>query len=404
MVQTALVLGNYQQTIPVVRSLARVGQNVLLGRVGRRSYTELSRNAAGVWLHPDPRDKRNFLRALDDLLGERPDIRYVFPVGDVDLDAAAAAHEELSRKCRLVMVEPDLLRTCLEKPRMYDIAARIGVPIPESALIAGDFDALKSKIGEIGFPVILKRPNSLTYMKNRKAVICRDWRAVEMWRQALESGPVVVQRWVGGPRHNCQFAALRGEVIAYFENKNLRTDRTDGTGIGVEWVSVNPTPELRRHCEALAKTTGYTGVGLIQFLVDNGRPFFLELNPRLGMPWELAHRCGFDFAMLAVQCADALNDAGSAVARPSKYYTAGKRCHWLLGDLAALTAKDQRTEIASRIARMVVSFCRADYQLTWSWKDPLPTLFLYADFARSNLSKALRKFARYGNPQPAGGP
>jgi hypothetical protein len=64
-----------------------------------------------------------------------------------------------------------------------------------------------------------------------------------------------------------------------------------------------------------------------------------------------------------------------------------------MGDLAALTAKDQRTgEIASRIARMVVAFCRADYQLTWSWKDPLPTLFLYASFARSNFSKLLRKF------------
>lgn len=400
MVHAVLVLGNYQQTIAVVRSLARAGYKVLLGRIGRRSYTELSRSTAGIWLHPDPRNRRDFLRALDDLLGERPDIRYVFPVGDVDLDVAAAAHEELSRRCRLVMVEPDLLHACLEKPRMYEIAARIGVPIPESELIAGDFHALKSKIGEIGFPIVLKRPNSLTFMKNRKAVICRDWRAVEMWRQALESGPVIVQRCVGGPRHNCQIASLRGELIAYFENKNLRTDRTDGTGIGVEWISVDPTPELRRHCEALARTTGYTGVGLLQFLVENDRPFFLELNPRLGMPWELAHRCGLDFAMLAVQCADALNNAESAVARPSKYYPAGKRCYWLLGDLAALAAKDQRAGIASRVARMVASFCRADYQLTWLWKDPLPTLFLYASFARSSLFKLLQKFARYGKAQP----
>jgi hypothetical protein len=143
----------------------------------------------------------------------------------------------------------------------------------------------------------------------------------------------------------------------------------------------------------------YSGVGLIQFLVENGRPFFLELNPRLGMPWELAYRCGFDFAMLAVQCADWLNDVGNAVPRTPKRYAAGKRCHWLLGDLTALTAKDRRTgEIASRITRMVVSLCRVDYHLTWSWKDPLPTLFLYASFARSNLSKLLRKFALWKSP------
>jgi len=402
MVQTVLVLGNYQQTLPVVRSLARAGYKVLLGRLGRRSYTELSRNASETWLHPDPRDPKNFLRALDDLLGERPEIRYVFPVGDVDLDVTAAAHEELSRKCRLIMVEPNLLRTCLEKPKMYEIAARAGVPVPESSLIAGGFDALKTTIREIGFPVILKRPNSFTFIGTQKAVICRDWHAVEMWRHAPESGPMVVQRWVGGPRHNCQIAALRGEIVAYFENKNLRTDRTDGTGVGVEWISVDPTPELRRHCESLARATVYSGVGLIQFLVENGRPFFLELNPRLGMPWELAYRCGFDFAMLALQCADWLNDVGSAVPRPQKHYAAGRRCHWLLGDLAALTAKEQRTrKVASGIIRMLASFCRADYQLTWSWKDPLPTLFLYASFAGSNLSKLLRKFVRYGKPPPA---
>ena len=70
---------------------------------------------------------------------------------------------------------------------------------------------------------------------------------------------------------------------------------------------------------------------------------------------------------------------------------------------SALTAKDERKEIFSRTIRMVVSFCRADYQLTWSWMDPRPTLFLYVDFARSTLSKLLQKLARYGKPLQAAG-
>jgi predicted ATP-grasp superfamily ATP-dependent carboligase len=390
--QYVLVLGNHQQTIPVLRSLARAGYNVIVGRFGVRSFTELSRSASETWIHPDPRDKHGFLDALSGLLGDRPEIRYVFPIGDVELDAAAAAHEELSRRCRLVMVEPDILRSCLEKPKMYEIAARIGVPIPESRLIADGFDALKTAVGEIGFPVILKRPNSFVFMRGEKAVICRDWDAIETWRPAIEFGPVVVQRWVAGPRHNCQIAADRGRIVAYFENKNLRTDRPDGTGIGVEWISVEPTPELRRHCEALARALGYSGVGLIQFLVENGRPFFLELNPRLGMPWELSYRCGPDFAMLAVQCADRLHGAAGAAPNAPKSYAVGKRCYWLLGDLAALTARERSTtKIASRIPKIVVSFCRADYQLTWSWKDPFPTLFLYAGFLRSHVFKLARK-------------
>jgi predicted ATP-grasp superfamily ATP-dependent carboligase len=390
--ESVLVLGNFQQTIAVLRSLARNGYNVLVGRFGSRSFTELSNSASETWSHPDPRDKQGFLRALGGLLGERPEIRYVFPLGDVELDAVAAAHGELSRKCRLVMVEPDILRSCLEKPKMYEIAARIGVPMPESRLIADGFRALKTTVEEIGFPVILKRPNSFAFMKGQKAVICRDWDAIEMWRPAIESGPVVLQRWVGGPRHNCQIAVDRGRIVAYFENKNLRTDRPDGTGIGVEWISVDPTPELRRHCEAFATALGYSGVGLIQFLVENGRPFFLELNPRLGMPWELSYRCGLDFAMLAVQCADRLHDTASAAPNAPKSYAVGKRCYWLLGDLAALATRERSTaEIASGIFKIIVSFCRADYQLTWSWKDPFPTLFLYAGFFKSRASKLARK-------------
>src|SRR5712691_6323216 len=146
MSQSVLVLGNHQQTIAVLRSLARAGYNVIVGRFGLRSFTELSRSTSETWIHPDPRDKQDFLRALSGLLGERPEIRYVFPLGDVELDAAAAAYEELSRKCRLVMVEPDVLRSCLEKPKMSEIAARIGVPTPESRLIAGSFGALKTAV------------------------------------------------------------------------------------------------------------------------------------------------------------------------------------------------------------------------------------------------------------------
>jgi predicted ATP-grasp superfamily ATP-dependent carboligase len=382
-----LVLGNYQQTIAVVRSLSRAGYSVLVGRSGRRSFTELSRHASGAWVHPDPRDRRAFLDALNGLLGARPEIRYVFPVGDVDLDLAAERYEKLSRRCGLAMVEPEVLRVCIDKTSMYGIAARAGVPVPGGGLVE-EFGALKQKAGEIGFPVLLKRPNSFSLVEGRKALICRDWEAVEAARPALRSGPVLIQKWIRGPRYNCQIAALRGEVFAYFENRNLRTDRADRTGYGVEWISVPPTPELRSHCEALAREIAYSGVGLIQFLVEDGRPFFLELNPRLGMPWELSRRCGIDFAMLALRCADAVRDPAQGIPRAAARYAVGIRCYWPLGDLVALATYEHRPSArVSRVLAMIASLCCAHFMLTWSWRDPLPTLFLYARFAASRLSR-----------------
>jgi len=388
---SVLVLGRYPQTLPIVRSLGRAGYEIVLGRSGKRSFAELSRDVTGTWIHPDLHDRPRFLDALRCRLGEQPEIRYIFPVGDSDLDAIADHHEELRRRCRLVMVAPEVLRLCQEKPRMYELAARAGVPVPETRLIEGDVGALDAAVADIGLPVLAKRPNSFSLVGERKALICREWGTVEPLRAAARSGPMLVQRWVRGPRHNCQIAALDGEIFAYFENRNLRTDLADGTGFGVEWISVRPSPELRRHCETIASAVSYSGVGLFQFLIENGRPFFLELNPRLGMPWELSYRCGLDFAMLALRCADEPRDRGVALSRVPKEYAVGKRCHWMLGELVALadTARSAR-EFALRLASMVVSWIRADFHLTWSWKDPLPTLFLYASFAKSCLSRRAR--------------
>jgi hypothetical protein len=74
-------------------------------------------------------------------------------------------------------------------------------------------------------------------------------------------------------RHDCHVAAADGELIAYFH-----------PGI----------PSLRMHCEALVKALRYTGVGCIQFLVEerSGSAAFLEFSPRTDR-----------FALLALQLA-----------------------------------------------------------------------------------------------------
>jgi hypothetical protein len=37
------------------------------------------------------------------------------------------------------------------------------------------------------------------------------------------------------------------------------------------------------------------------------------------------------------------------------------------------------------LAAMMRSFLRADDHMTWDWRDPLPTVFLYAQFLRNTL-------------------
>ena len=50
-----LILGNYSQTITVLRSLGKAGYPLVLGRNrdDGRIFTQFSRHASEIWLHPD---------------------------------------------------------------------------------------------------------------------------------------------------------------------------------------------------------------------------------------------------------------------------------------------------------------------------------------------------------------
>ncbi|HEX2198298.1 MAG TPA: hypothetical protein VHG88_06735, partial [Burkholderiales bacterium] len=70
-------------------------------------------------------------------------------------------------------------------------------------------------------------------------------------------------------------------------------------------VSVAPSAALRAYCERLTLGLRYTGIGCIQFLVDeDGAVAFLEFNARMDSTAMLPYRLGYDFPLLALRLAD----------------------------------------------------------------------------------------------------
>lgn len=68
-----LVLGDYRQTITIVRSLARAGFRIALGSDNPRSSTARSRYVAELWLY-DASSAERFRDQLEAYLrSERPD-------------------------------------------------------------------------------------------------------------------------------------------------------------------------------------------------------------------------------------------------------------------------------------------------------------------------------------------
>lgn len=403
-----LVLGNYRQTLTVVRSLAKAGYHVIVGRESKRVFTQYSRHTAEAWSHPEIESSQNdFISALEKFLAARGDIAFVFPVGEVEIACLMRHRDAIPPPTGLIMADPSVISVCLDKAGCYELAARLGIPQAPCRRVH-DHAALMAAVAEIGYPCVIKPNDSSRAFFGKKALIihtAEDFtRLFPAWPEENEF--LLLQRWMPGYRHNCHFVADRGRLLAYFEQHVLRTDRRDGTGYGVDGVSVAPNPALKIYCESLAMALDYSGAGSAQFLVDdrNGSTSFLEINPRLDATCALPYYCGYDFPRMVMQYAEYRR--GTLTLPPENFstYPVGKRGVWLWGDVhgwlqaVEMNSLDLR-ESVGWLKKIAVTFFRRDFDLIWSWRDPLPACYLFSGLALLSTRVLIGKFRFHHRPR-----
>src|SRR5690242_1539256 len=81
---TLLIIGDFKETLIVVRSLGRAGCKLIVGKPASQEvgFAQHSRFTSEVWRHPDFDKEEQFISALAAFLRSRHDIQYVLPVGD----------------------------------------------------------------------------------------------------------------------------------------------------------------------------------------------------------------------------------------------------------------------------------------------------------------------------------
>jgi predicted ATP-grasp superfamily ATP-dependent carboligase len=387
----ALIVGNYRQTLTVIRSLARANYRVILGRSEPQVFTQHSRYIEEIWEHPDiDCCGQDFLAALPVFAKSRTAPLFIFPVGERELSALAYNFPELPPETIVVMPDPATVLTCLNKAAFYELATRLGLPVAEFRVAASLPDLMANAVS-IGFPCVIKPLGSLTDFLDQKALVLNErddlLRKLPSWPPGHAS--LIVQKFSSGLRRNCHFLADQGEIVAYFEQRVLRTDRPDYTGFGVDGDSVPATPALKQHTADLVRTLAYSGPGCVQFLVDEARgtTSLLELNPRLDATCAIPYYCGYDFPAMAVELAAYRRQIVSK--RPAKASTYPlRRGVWSSGDLTGLGQALTRRRVSwgralGRLLQIARSFWLADFHLTWSWRDPLPTCYVFAGMLRT---------------------
>jgi hypothetical protein len=349
---------------------------------------------AEVWDYGAPTRGDAWAGALRAFCAEREDVGVVFPVGDDEIDLVAPLVGRLP--VLVVIVPPSILTVCRSKRALLGLADDTGVPTQPWEFVESPA-ALAPAVRRVGLPAALK-PESAQPALDFKATILRSEADAHrlLARVAFPKCGFVLQRLADGARHNVYFVARAGRVIGHVEVRIHRTDRPDGTGLAVEGESVRPRQALLEWTEALAARLSYTGVGCAQFVVQEpaGSASFLEINARLGANCATACACGLDLPRLFI-------DALLGVTERQAPATVGRRYAWLHGDLEGLASSLRsggvtRWQGIAWLARAAAAQLRADHHITWSWRDPLPTVTIFGGRLRAFFRALMhgRLFAR----------
>ena len=385
-----LLLGNYRPTLTLARTLAAPGRRIVVTRGGGEGFSEYSRFVSGVWDEPDPaEDEGRFIAALAAYLEAHADIEIVLPVTESYAVALARHADALPRSRIYATPRPEMVVAATDKIGMLDKAASLAVPVAPYRAV-GALAELNGAATAIGFPVVVRATDPSLRLGTEKAVTLRSARdlaaAFPVWPDGHRS--LLVQCRVGGRRHNLYFAARQGEIVRLAHAVIGATDRSDGSGLATEGMTIEPDPALAAHCAALVAGLDYHGIGCAQFLVAEaaGSVSFLEINPRIAGNHAVPEAAGLALGPLAVALAcepDA--EVAYRAGRP------GLRYSWTYGALRALKVGLSRGQVPLRavprhLARIAWSCLRSDVHMTWSWRDPLPTLALfYQQFAPAFL-------------------
>ncbi|WP_437767362.1 acetyl-CoA carboxylase biotin carboxylase subunit [Sorangium sp. So ce281] len=204
-----------------------------------------------------------------------------------------AKFAELCKKCRLTFIGPtaEAMRTWGDKVSAREVAKRFGIPMLSGTGVLKSAADAAEQAERVGYPVILKASGG---GGGRGMRIVREagevQRSFEIATQEALSGfknpDVYLERYVEAPRH-IEFQVLadqHGGVWTLGERECSLQRRHQKV------MEESPSPAMDNEkrsrmgdiLRAAILETGYTGLGTLEFLMDErGELFFMEMNTRV---------------------------------------------------------------------------------------------------------------------------
>ncbi len=383
--ENIFVLDSEDKTsLAIIRSLGKRNLKITAGAYSKLLPSTLSKYKSHIYKYSNPNN--NYFRFLNDLKKgiEKYNISAIFPAIDstsVILSKYKSDFEELGV---LVGVEnwERFIKT-YDKRKTFEIAEKVNVPYPKTHSINSE-DQIKEISEELSYPVVIK-PRSKSYwdklgnlhMIKIKSInyafspveLVKKFQKLLKQNVYLRDKLPLIQTYINGKIFDTVILAKQGKLIAYFQNKRIRTFPKEGGAFTLA-KSIKPNQKMLKYTKALVEELEWTGPAMIEFIKskDDGEFYLMEINGRYWGSLPLTILSGVNIPWLHY-----LLLKNKKIGVQKGLYKEDLKLRWLLpGDILWLL-DNLRSGKFKAILPFLKSFLHSKYAII-SLKDPLPTI------------------------------
>ena len=184
---------------------------------------------------------------------------------------------------------PEAMRVMGHKARAKELAAAAGVPVLPGAVVA-DEAGLQAAAASVGYPLLVKASaggggRGMRLVRAPDELVDAVAAAQREAAAAFGSDEVFLERYLEAPRHvEVQVVGDSQGTVLHLLDRECSVQRRHQKVVEEAPAVLVPEATRQQMCEAavaVAHAVGYTGVGTVEYLVDAGGFFFLEMNTRL---------------------------------------------------------------------------------------------------------------------------
>jgi predicted ATP-grasp superfamily ATP-dependent carboligase len=326
--------------IAIIRSLGRKGYRVIAADAEPQSLGFRSRYADEQLVYPAPeKAPGEFCDCLVEA-AKTKNIDLIIPATDLALQPLSASRRLFAGITQLALPDEAQLEIVTDKAQTVQLAQRVGVPVPETCVVATVDEAVENA-ARLGWPIVLKPQSSRRLHAGEKIESFKVTYAADLNQLKAAMSrfagrcSVLLQSYCEGIGYGVELLMKDGRPLAAFQHKRRREIPLTG-GASAYRESVALDSELYDYSLRLLSALRWTGLAMVEFKVGPAGARLMEINGRVWGSLPLAVASGVDFPALLAELY--LRGANAIEPQLESNYQLGVRCRDLQRDLMWIAA------------------------------------------------------------------